>query len=31
MIVSYFDEMQYDTETGLEPLVEIRVDDIDIK
>lgn len=31
MIVSYFDEMQYNTETGEEPLVEIRVDKIDIK
>jgi hypothetical protein len=31
MVVSYFDEMQYNTETGLEPLVEIRVDEINIK
>lgn len=31
MIVSYYDEMQYNTETGEEPLVEIRVDEIDIK
>jgi len=31
MIVSYFDEMQYNTETGEEPLVEIRVDEIDVK
>lgn len=31
MIVSYFDEMQYNTETGEEPLAEIQVDKIDIK
>lgn len=31
MIVSYYDEMQYNTETGEEPLVEIQVDDINIK
>ena len=31
MVVSYFDEMQYNTETGLDPLVEIRVDEINIK
>lgn len=30
MIVRYYDEMQYNTETGA-PLVEIRVDEIDIK
>lgn len=31
MIVCYFDEMQYNTETGEEPLIEIQVDKIDIK
>jgi len=31
MIVSYFDEMQYNAETGEEPLVEIRVDEINVK
>lgn len=31
MIVSYFDEMQYNAETGEEPLVEIQVDEIDVK
>ena len=31
MIVSYYDEMQYNTETEEEPLVEIQVDKIDVK
>lgn len=31
MIVSYYDEMQCNPETGDEPLVEIKVDEIDIK
>lgn len=31
MIVSYFDEMQYNSETREDPLVEIQVDDIDVK
>lgn len=31
MVVSYYDEMQYNTETGEEPLVEILVDEIDVK
>ena len=31
MIVSYYDEMQYNTETEEEPLVEILVDEIDFK
>lgn len=31
IFVSYFDEMQYNTETGETPLVKIRVDEIDIK
>jgi len=31
MIVSYYDEIQYNAETGEEPLVEIQVDDINIK
>lgn len=31
MIVSYYDEMQYNAETEEVPLVEIRVDDINIK
>lgn len=31
MVVSYFDEMQYNTETGEEPLVEICVDEISVK
>jgi hypothetical protein len=31
MVVSYFDEMQYNTETGEEPLVEIQVDEISVK
>ena len=31
MIVSYYDEMQYNTETGEEPLLEIRVDEINVK
>lgn len=31
MIVSYFDEMQYNAETGEQPLVEIQVDEIDVK
>lgn len=30
MIVSYFDEMQYNAKTG-DPLVEIRVDEINVK
>jgi len=29
--VYYYDEMQYNTETGGAPLVEIKVDEIDIK
>lgn len=31
IFVSYFNEMQYNTETGEAPLVKIRVDKIDIK
>lgn len=31
MIVSYFDETQYNAETGEQPLVEIRVDEINVK
>ena len=31
MIVYYYDEMQYNAETEEVPLVEIRVDDINIK
>ena len=31
MFVSYYDEMQYNAETGEEPLVEIRVDEINVK
>lgn len=31
MIVSYYDEMQYNTETGEEPLMEIQVDEINVK
>lgn len=31
MVVSYYDEMQYNTETKEEPLVEIKVDEINIK
>lgn len=31
MIVSYFDEMQYNAETGEDPLVEIQVDEINVK
>jgi hypothetical protein len=31
MTVCYYDEMQYNTETGEEPLMEIHVDEIDIK
>lgn len=31
MIVSYFDEMRYNTETGEEPIIEIQVDKIDVK
>lgn len=31
LVVSYFDEMQYNTETGEEPMVEIWVDEINVK
>lgn len=31
MIVSYYDEMQYNTETGKDLLIEIQVDEIDVK